>query len=89
MRKQGTRVDDLTKEGKPGYVRIIRFGNFQTSEGSEEMIMNELDAEDLASKLNEYFAKKLGVTHYGGVKKNESKKDTKGKPARTEQANSK
>jgi hypothetical protein len=88
MRKQGTRVDDLTIEGKPGWIRVIRFGNFSLCEGSEEIIMNEADAEDLAGKLNAYFAEKLGVTHYGGVK-HESKEVTKGEPTETKSDESK
>ena len=79
QRKQGTRVDDLTVEGKPGYVRIIRFGKFSQCESSEEIIMNDADAQDLADKLNAYIAKKLGITHYGGGI-HESKEDTKGEP---------
>jgi hypothetical protein len=59
MRKQGTRVDDLTGEGKPGYLRIIRFGDFQSGESSAEIIMNEADALDLCGKLNNFFAAKM------------------------------
>ena len=36
MRSRGTRVDDLTPEGKPGLYRIIRFGTFSTGEPSQE-----------------------------------------------------
>lgn len=59
MRKQGIRIDDLTGEGNPGYLRIIRFGNFQLSEGSQELIMNEADAFDLCGRLNNFFAAKM------------------------------
>ena len=59
MRKQGTRVDDLKAEGRPGYVRIMRFGNFTQCEGSVEMIMLEADALELTGKLNDFFARKL------------------------------
>ena len=55
MKKQGTRIDDLKGEGNPGYLRIIRFGNFQLGESSQEIIMNEADALDLCGKLNNFF----------------------------------
>jgi hypothetical protein len=59
QRKQGTRIDVLAEEGRPGYLRIIRFGNFMTAEGSAEMIMKEVDAYELTGKLNQFFADKL------------------------------
>ncbi len=59
MKKQGTRIDDLTGEGNPGHLRIIRFGNFQLGEASQEVIMNEADALDLCGKLNNFFAAKM------------------------------
>jgi hypothetical protein len=59
QRKQGTRIDDLAVEGKPGYIRIIRFGLYSASEQSEELIMNEADALYLTGQLNDYFAAKM------------------------------
>ena len=50
MRRQGSRIDDLTIEGKPNYFRIIRFGNFSRSEPSEEIIVNVLDLEDIVRR---------------------------------------
>lgn len=40
MRSRGTRVDDLTDEGKPGLYRVIRFGTYSISEQSEEFPIN-------------------------------------------------
>jgi hypothetical protein len=54
MRSRGTRIDDLKVEpigeNRPGYYRIIRFGNFSKCEGSEEMIINRKELESFAKQ---------------------------------------
>jgi len=56
MRKRGTRIDILDEEGRPGYYRMIRFGNFSEGDGSKEMIVNKLD-------LEEFFIKASKILH--------------------------
>lgn len=55
MRSRGTRVDDLTPEGKPGLFRVIRFGTFSTSEQSQEFPIdfNLKELENLRDQINE------------------------------------
>lgn len=58
MYKRGTRVDDLTVEGKPGYYRVIRFGIFSQSEPSAEITVDRKGLEDLLAnpeKLRDIF----------------------------------
>ena len=52
MRSRGTRVDNLKDEGKPGQFRVIRFGNFMTGDGSEEIILfNRKELENLYAQM--------------------------------------
>ena len=55
MRSRGTRVDDLTPEGKPGLFRIIRFGTFSTGEQSQEFPIdfNLKELKNLRDQINE------------------------------------
>ena len=56
MRSRGTRIDDLTVEpigeSRPGFYRIIRFGNFSQCEGSKEMIINKKELESFVKQGN-------------------------------------
>jgi hypothetical protein len=59
QRARGTRVDDLTVEGKPGYYRVMRFGLFsEWSEASKEVIVDLKGLEELVDdqkKLEKIF----------------------------------
>lgn len=52
MKSRGTRVDDLTPEGKPGLYRVIRFGDFMTATQSEEIDFNLKELKNLRNQID-------------------------------------
>ena len=78
MKSRGTRIDDLTVEpigeDRPGFYRMIRFGNYSLGDGSKEMIIN---LKELINFKNQADAILLNIAKYGDSDgKKKTKKDT-------------